>query len=100
VQLVQDGGFARGIQPKHHDPHLAGAEEGIEQLAERLPHPPRNTDRSTTENSSHERQASTISRRIPSSSSSCVVVRMYGTTAQGVRARNPPFLRRKAAFVC
>jgi len=76
MQLVQDGGFARGIQPKHHDlklsitktkstrrykkavrehqpnsgnknlrkkiqpyPHLAGAEEGIEQLAERLPHP-------------------------------------------------------------
>jgi len=38
VQLIEYGGFSSCIQPKHHHPHLLVAEEGIEELPERLPH--------------------------------------------------------------
>lgn len=38
VQFVQDGGFARGVEPKTHHTHLLAAEEAIKHLCEHLPH--------------------------------------------------------------
>lgn len=39
LQLVQDGGFAGGVQTHHQDPHLLLTEEAFKEIRKDVPHP-------------------------------------------------------------